>query len=135
MVSIDDPRAAILHPASPKEGRTPPCEILTLEQPPTDQHGSVPCHANGLYKARALARSLADHLGREAYVLLGYRPNTRGFRSPTYYVSKIPAPKIVVDGLPSADLAGPPFSSPLLLESVPPVQARRATRTRAALLR
>jgi hypothetical protein len=103
----------------------------------SDQHGSVPCCTDGPHKARALARNLADHLGQEAYVLLGYRPNKRGFRSPTYYVSKIPAPKIVVNGLPSADLVGPPFSGPLLLERVPPVHARRPrahTRARNSLV-
>jgi hypothetical protein len=96
-------------------------------------HGSVPCHTNDPHEARELARSLADHLGQEAYVLLGYRPNERGFRSPTYYVSKIPAPKIVVDGLPASDLVGPPFSGPLLLEKVPPAHARRE-RERHALI-
>jgi hypothetical protein len=66
------------------------------------------------------AQSIADRTRAVAYVLKGYRPNKRRFRSPAYYVSRSKAPEIVVDGLPSPELVGPPYSGALLLDTFYP---------------
>lgn len=113
----------------------PDCDLVTsdrrgdLDSTP-ERHGDVICYAGARRKATDLAQSVADLERRPAYVLKGYRRNKRGFLSPAYYVSRHAAPRIVVEGLPSAEVIGPPFSSPLLIHTALPTvrSARRADR-------
>jgi len=81
---------------------------------------AIVCYAGGRRRAVTAAQIAADHERAPMYVLKGYRPNRRGFRSPAYYVSRLPAPEIEVSGLPSRDLVGPPYSAPVLLEMIQP---------------
>ncbi len=83
-------------------------------------HGDVLCFTERQHLARALAQSAADTERREVYVLKGYRPNKRGFLSPCYYVSRHPSPTLAVEGLPSPESVGSPFSGPLLVDVVLP---------------
>lgn len=82
--------------------------------------GDVLCYSGRRRRARLLAQRVADLERREVYVLWGFRPNRRCFRSRVYYVSLHPSPRIEVDGLPSPALVGPPCSGPLLLYVVRP---------------
>lgn len=93
-------------PSSPKSTNPPGSAIV--------------CYAGGRRRAVAAAQIAADHERAPMYVLKGYRPNRRGFRSPAYYVSRLAAPEIEVEGLPPRDLVGPPYSAPALLEMVSP---------------
>ena len=90
-------------------------------------HGDVLCYTGRRCLARVLAQSAADTERREVYVLEGYRPSDRGFLSPCYYVSRHPTPTIAVDGLPSPESVGPPFSVPLLVDVVLPRSADQST--------
>lgn len=87
---------------------------------PIEPRIAVVCYAGGKRRAVAAAQIAADHERAPMYVLKGYRPNRRGFRSPVYYVSRLAVLEIEVDGLPSRDLIGPPYSAPALLETVSP---------------
>jgi hypothetical protein len=60
------------------------------------------------------------------HVLVGYRPSERRFLARVFYVSRVRDLKISVEGLPSPDLVGPPYSSPLLVNTLEPVGARAA---------
>jgi hypothetical protein len=81
---------------------------------------SVVCYAGSWKKATSAAQVVADLERRSVYVLKGYRPNRRGFRSPVYYVSRDETFEVCVEGLPSREVVGPPYSSPRLLRVVSP---------------
>jgi hypothetical protein len=83
-------------------------------------HPEVLCYVDTRWLANRLARREADKEQRLMYVLEGYRPSSRGFRVPVYYVSRISDVKLDVEGLPSPESVGPPYSRPLLVDEVGP---------------
>ncbi len=110
---------------------TPPVQVSALVRlaRPTSapsRPDDVLCYSEDDAKARKLAQSVADLEGRAIYLLEIYRPSPRGFPgerrflSPAYYVSRHPEPQVDVPWLSQADLVGPPFSGPLLVDVVLP---------------